>query len=107
VKTRQERTIAAVELTAKLSLGVKAAPSWRDAGTAAIRGALQDHLQRGVEVVKFPFACHFSQRYRTLAKYKGEGPLRHVGPLPFWNDKVADPGNARAFIEEAGIPHSE
>jgi hypothetical protein len=62
-------------------------------------------------VAKFPFASHFSQRYRTLANIKASRPakalrrlihkgprLSDVGPLPWWNDKLADRRNELAFI---------
>ena len=62
-------------------------------------------------VAKFPFASHFSPRHRRLANIKASRPakalrrlihknprLSDVGPLPWWNAKLADRRNELAFI---------
>jgi SAM-dependent methyltransferase len=62
-------------------------------------------------VAKFPFASHFSPRYRGLAKIKASAPakalrrlihrtprLSDIGPLPWWDARLADRHNELAFI---------
>jgi len=62
-------------------------------------------------VAKFPFASHFSPRYHGLTKIKASLPakalrrlihktprLSDIGPLPWWDAKLADRRNELAFI---------